>query len=254
VILSKEDFEDMPPLNTPKGQEWLDKFIEKHGPFDLIIFDNIQALLDGSMKEEEQWAAMLPYVRDLTRRSIGQVWFHHTGIDERRSYGSKAKEWQMDSVALMERVKDTEDDIAFTLTFTKARERTPDNRADFDPVTISLRGAEWLTGAARPRTPKRPPSTAQQLAYEALVSLTASEKHGRTLPSSFEMAKGLRGVDVFTFRAELLSRGIVDKDGKNPSARMGEITRSLKTRGLAAERDGLIWPILKANGKGKHNG
>src|SRR5262249_24177794 len=38
-ILSKADYEDMPPLNTPQGQAWLDAFIAKHGPFDLIIFD-----------------------------------------------------------------------------------------------------------------------------------------------------------------------------------------------------------------------
>ena len=93
VILSKEDFEGMPPLNTPQGQKWMDDFIEKHGPFDLIIFDNIQALLVGDMKDEEQWANILPWVRSLTRRSIGQMWFHHTGHDETKSYGSKAREW-----------------------------------------------------------------------------------------------------------------------------------------------------------------
>ena len=59
--------QDMPPLNTPKGQKWFDDFIEKHGPFDFIIFDNVQALLAGNMKEEEQWAAILPWVRSLTR-------------------------------------------------------------------------------------------------------------------------------------------------------------------------------------------
>ena len=55
-ILSKEDHEDMPPLNTAAGQKWLDTFIAAHGPFDLIIFDNIQALLVGDMREEEQWS------------------------------------------------------------------------------------------------------------------------------------------------------------------------------------------------------
>jgi hypothetical protein len=93
----------MPPLNTPHGQTWFDAFIEAHGPFDLIIFDNIQALLVGDMKDEEQWAKALPWVRSLTRRSIGQIWLHHTGHDESKSYGSKAREWQMDTVILMER-------------------------------------------------------------------------------------------------------------------------------------------------------
>src|SRR4029077_4373408 len=51
VILSVDDFRPMQPLNTKDGQEWLDGFIRKHGPFDLIVFDNIQALIVGSMKE-----------------------------------------------------------------------------------------------------------------------------------------------------------------------------------------------------------
>jgi RecA-family ATPase len=52
TMLSREDFDDMPPLNTKDGQEWLDSFIGEYGTFDLIIFDNIQALLSGSMKDD----------------------------------------------------------------------------------------------------------------------------------------------------------------------------------------------------------
>ena len=140
TVISKEDYEDMPPLNTEAGQEWMDSFILRHGPFDLIIFDNIQALLVGDMKDEEQWAKVLPWVRSLTRRSIGQIWFHHTGHDETRSYGSKAREWQMDVVAIMERVDDTDADLAFSLKFTKARERTPETKEDFEPIIMRLKG------------------------------------------------------------------------------------------------------------------
>ena len=43
AVLSGEDFSDMPPLNTPEGQRWMDGFIVRNGPFDLIFFDNIQA-------------------------------------------------------------------------------------------------------------------------------------------------------------------------------------------------------------------
>ena len=60
LVLSKEDVEDMPPLNTEAGQMWMDRFVEKYGPFDLVIFDNVQALLLGDMKDEEPWSAVLP--------------------------------------------------------------------------------------------------------------------------------------------------------------------------------------------------
>ena len=152
--MRQEDYAEMQPLNTQKGQSWFDAFIEMHGPFDLIIFDNVQALLAGNMKEEEQWAAILPWVRSLTRRSIGQIWFHHTGHDESKSYGSKAREWQMDVVAIMERVEIPGADLAFTLKFTKARDRSPENRQDFEPVTMSLQDGQWThTQTPTPKTP-----------------------------------------------------------------------------------------------------
>ncbi len=167
AVLSKEDHEEMPPLNTPNGQRWIDAFIKDHGPFDLIIFDNIQALLEGDMKDEEQWSSILPYVRSLTRRCIGQIWFHHTGHDESRSYGSKAREWQMDTVGLMERVAVPGSDIAFTLNFTKARERTPENRRDFDPVTMTLTGNEWSCDQTPP--PKKDLGLNQRVMFGILA-------------------------------------------------------------------------------------
>jgi hypothetical protein len=142
-VLSREDFEDMAPLNTKEGQEWMDTFLATHGPFALIVFDNIQSLLVGNMKDEELWAAVLPWVRSLTKRQIGQIWFHHTGHDETRSYGSKAKEWQMDTIAVMEATKVEDADVAFTLRFTKTRMKTPQNRADFEDVTLMLKGMTW---------------------------------------------------------------------------------------------------------------
>ena len=44
--LSKEDFDEMPPLNTEAGQAWMDAKIDETKP-DLAIFDNIQSLVAG---------------------------------------------------------------------------------------------------------------------------------------------------------------------------------------------------------------
>jgi len=46
---------------------------------------------------------------------------------------------------LMERVEAAGADLSFSLKFTKARERTPDNRADFEPVTMSLREDQCMS-------------------------------------------------------------------------------------------------------------
>jgi hypothetical protein len=238
-ILSREDFPDMPPLNSKEGQNWFDGKITEIGHFDLVIFDNIQALLVGDMKDEEQWSKILDWVRDLTRRSIGQLWFHHTGHDESRSYGSKAREWQFDTVALMERV-DAKDDLAFTLKFTKARGRTPENRADFQSVTIRLQGDQWAVG--KPTTKATTRSLAQRLALETLVSITAEK--GIKPPANFALPESVSCVTVETWKAELFARSIIDKNGSNPRRAFADLRNAFKDKGLIAEREGLIWQIL----------
>jgi len=96
--LSSEDIPDFKALNTAEGQLWISALIKKLGGIDLIIFDNIMSLIAGDMKDEEPWQQTLPWVRWLTRQAVGQIWIHHTGHDETRSYGTKTREWQMDTV------------------------------------------------------------------------------------------------------------------------------------------------------------
>lgn len=141
--LNREDFPDLQPLNTEAGQRFIDSVIEALGGVDLIILDNIQSLLVGDMRDEIAWQQILPWVRNLTRRNTGQFWAHHTGHDESHGYGTKTREWQLDTVILMETIEQPEADIAFSITFTIARERSPDNRSDFEPVVITLTTDEW---------------------------------------------------------------------------------------------------------------
>jgi hypothetical protein len=239
-VLSKEDFDEMPPLNTEAGQAWMNVKIDEVKP-ELIIFDNIQALVAGDQRDEESWTPVLPWIGQLTKRHVGQIWLHHTGHNEGHSYGTKTREWKMDTAILMKRVNDTEsDDLTFSLEFTKARERTPENREEFANVTFTLRNDRWeiAKGSADKRASRMSPT--QQLAYEALVSLAASS--GELLP-----AMGVRAVSVLAFKTELLARGVID--GANVHARFTEISLALKAKHRAAERDGRIWPILKKGEK-----
>jgi RecA-family ATPase len=241
TILSKEDFPEMPPLNTPTGQRWMNSLIAAYRPLDLIIFDNIQSLLVGDMKEEDQWAAMLPWVRDLTRRSIGQIWFHHTGHDETKSYGSKAREWQMDTVALMERLKDSDGELAFSLKFTKARERTPDNREDFEPVTMRLVEDQWVKGDAI--SAKQAKLTDRyRNALSALTSIVA--ERGEKLPPAWGLQPELRAVTLDATKAEWKARNVIKSDDKNDRTTFNRLVDALVSRGFAAMREGRIWPII----------
>lgn len=147
--LSHEDFPGgLAPLNTPQGQAQIDKVIEKLGGIDLLIGDNVMSLMPGDQKDEEAWARALPWVKDLTRRCVGQLWAHHTGHNTEHGYGTKTREWQLDTVLHFKKIERADTDVSFELAFHKARERTPATRADFRNVKVALSGDKWLSSAA----------------------------------------------------------------------------------------------------------
>jgi len=175
LALSREDLENFQPLNTPKGQAWLLALIKKIGKLDLIIFDNVMSLLIGSMIEEESWAQAMPLVRILTQRNIGQLWVHHTGHDETRAYGTKTREWQLDTVIHLEAVNRDDADLSFKLTFPKARERTPATRLDFQDVNISLINDEWQHELTE-YVDTRPASPTAMKFLDALVNVLGGDQ------------------------------------------------------------------------------
>ncbi|WFU19413.1 AAA family ATPase [Bradyrhizobium sp. CB3481] len=153
--LSTEDVPNFQPLNTQIGQSAIERVIVAMGGCDFVIFDNVMCLISGSMVDEEAWAQTLPWVRSLTKRGIGQLWVHHTGHDETKGYGTKTREWQMDVAIHLAKVERPDTDVSFKLEFRKARERTPDNRHDFQKVNVFLVNDRWngdaQSGSHRPK-------------------------------------------------------------------------------------------------------
>jgi hypothetical protein len=84
-LLSHEKVK-LPKLDTEEGRQVVDAYIEGHGA-DLVVFDNLQALLSDTGKEA--WGQVLDWTKELTARGIAQLWQHHTGHDERHAYGDK---------------------------------------------------------------------------------------------------------------------------------------------------------------------
>jgi hypothetical protein len=226
-ILCRDDIEDMPPLNTAAGQGYIDRLIEQIGGVDLIVFDNVMSLLSGDMKDEESWQQTIPWVKALTKRSIGQLWIHHTGHNETHSYGTKTREWMLDTVVLLERLEQPGTDIAFTLTFTKSRERAPHNRADFDPATITLANDRWLSDAAPDKTTKAAKVRLPPAAQNALAALRkAIEASGEMPPASNHIPAGRMAVQESVFRRYSDEASISASD--KPDSRLKAFKRAVE--------------------------
>jgi hypothetical protein len=234
-VLSRDAIENLPPLNTATGQRFVDEFIENIGGVDFVIFDNVQALLEGDMKDEVPWQATLPWIRDLTHRNIGQLWLHHTGHNEAQSYGTKTREWQLDTVMLMEKIERPETDIAFNITFTKARERAPDNRTNFDPVIITLASDQWVSegGVAR----RMAPSPLGLKFYYALLDAL-------TIPDAIERFAGRPAVTSERWRLECVRIGLIGVDaGNSDRALFSKYRRELISCNYIACNNDLVWAV-----------
>jgi RecA-family ATPase len=238
-ILSKEDFEGMPPLNAPEGQEWMNDKMDEIKP-DLAIFDNIQSLVAGDHGKEESWSPVLPWVRLLTKKQIAQVWLHHTGHNEQHSYGTKTREWQMDTCILLKRTPER-DKLQFTLEFTKARERTPTNHEEFDDVTITLEDNRWLIqrGAS---SQKMRTSDKDELAFRSLERAICDA--GEKPPASNHIPPNIRVAAVSMWKAyhrkaSVVADGEEDKWRKNFERSLERLVRE----GRVATWDGWAWLV-----------
>ncbi|MDR3401941.1 MAG: AAA family ATPase [Chthoniobacter sp.] len=205
--LCADDVDDFAPLNTPAGRQFMWRVVEAiGGDVELIVFDNIMSLLAGSMAEEGAWAEVMPFVRSLTRRSIGQVWVHHMGHDAKKAYGTKTREWQLDTVALLEKVERADTDVSFRITFDKARERAPRNRNEFQDVEVALVNDRWVHRfpGQQDQQPTEPKSISPK-AVRFLEALAETSRGGRTSDDAW--------------KAACHDRGLIDLEGEAGSAR-----------------------------------
>jgi AAA domain len=231
-ILSHEDVPGFQPLNTAAGMMMIVQIIEKIGALDCVVFDNVMSLVGGSMKDEEAWQEVLALITSLTAQNIAQVWIHHTGHDTTKGYGTKTREWQMDTVLHLTAIERPDTDVSFSLSFTKARRRTPDTRRDFEDVSIALVNDEWICSAAVEQ--QKPPSPSGAKFLLALQNVIAG---GETVP--FET---WRAANMDRWQTECVSMGLLDKD-KAHSARtlFAKYRRELIERNHIACHNELVW-------------
>lgn len=238
LALSREDVPDLQPLNTPDGQAYIDALIGKIGGVDFIIFDNLMSLLTGDIKDPLQWQQTLPWALNLTARTIGQLWVHHTGHNADRAYGDKSREWQLDTVMHLDKVDRDNTDLAFNLSFQKARHRTPTTRFDFQDCLIALVNDQWTCELTDARLPaKISPQTKK--AFDALNNVLAGDR-------AVSISGGRRAAKSADWRSELALLGMIDPAQKAKSADtlFNRWRRELVAANYIACEAELSWPII----------
>ena len=244
------DTSGWPPLNTEEGEKWLFEEIEAVRP-DLIIFDSVMSLLLGEMGDEKAWAPVNLMMRKISQLRLGQVWLHHTGHDKSRGFGTKTREWQMDTVAILMRPEESDeemDDDTIELRFTKARLRTPRNRDQFEPKLIKCEPDGWkIVGDAPPRRGGgRPRSPESVTTMKALVDAYNTLANG--VEPTREDGSLVRKVEVDALRDEVKNRGYLETGntgGLTSNARQAlhRAKSALLAKGTFVESGGFIWKV-----------
>ena len=125
----------------------------------------------------------------------------------------------------MERVELPGADLAFSLKFTKARERTPESRSDFEPVTMALTGDEWSCDRTPP--PKKDLGINQRVMFGILAD---------AMPM---------GLDQDEWHEKAREAGITTRQ------RLFEVKRDLKARQLVHEYGGR-WFVTASGPRDRH--
>jgi hypothetical protein len=152
-VLSHEDVGALLQLDTStEARQAIEAWIEEQmdGKVDLIIFDNLMSLVEGDLVNGGAWKTLMPWIRSLTERKIGQIWLHHAGHNTKRFYGSDTTSWGIDAVMHLNKVVRSDTLISFEMNFDeKARERKPANEDQFVGAKIWLAADEWKSDAAK---------------------------------------------------------------------------------------------------------
>jgi hypothetical protein len=114
----------------------------------------------------------------------------------------------MDVVIHLTKVERADTDVSFKLEFRKARERRPDNRADFQEVEISLVNDQWACDAASRASPIKVSPLAMKF-LEALQNVVA----GGEQPKSRRL-HGCHAVHSDDWKAECGLLALLDRKGQ----------------------------------------
>ena len=240
--------DEMPPLNIPEGEKWLWREIDRNNP-DLIVFNSIMCLLSGNMSEEDSWAYVKGVIRRVTARRIAQIWLHHTGHDASKGFGTKTREWEMDTVIGLFQDPDEKEHIQ--IEFKKNRLKTPSTAEQFASLKISYTPGGWaVVGEIIGERQKTGSLSPETLAIKHGIVDAYGRLADNIQPSHGLDGKPVRKVSLDMIREDVSRRGLLDLDNET-----GHLTNSGKSEWRRARLaltdtakthillDGLFWKI-----------
>jgi hypothetical protein len=205
------------------------------------------------MMEEEVWTPVKKLIQWLSYKRIAQIWLHHTGHDTSKGFGTKTREWEMDSVVILSKLAndgggDDGSVAPFGLKFTKARLRTPHNFRDFEDKKVwrDAEGFKFEGGCAASK-PERQQSDHQIML--GIVRKTYEKLAANVAPDT----SGARKVSVNAMRDDMRSRGYLETNesgklvGRSRQA-FSKAKSALTLKGGYEELEGLFWEKVVADG------
>jgi hypothetical protein len=209
-----------------------------------IVLDTLNRSIDGSESDDKD---MGNYIRaaDAVKEAFdcAVVVVHHCGVEGSRPRGHTSLTGAVDAQLAVKR--DASGNIVVTVEWLKdgAEGETIVSRLDMvevgtdsdgDPITSCV--VEAVEGGEAQQPTTRKLSDRQSLALGALAECASTPAAaGLGLPAGTRMVKSEE------WRSEILARGVLDRDAKNPRQDWKRLRQELAARHLIGERDGMVW-------------
>lgn len=214
----------------------------------VIVLDTLNRSMAGSESSDED---MSKYVQaaDALREHFGclVIIVHHCGIEGTRPRGHTSLTGAVDAQIAVKR--DGAGNVVATVEWMKDGPEGDTIVSRLAPVTVGTddEGDAITTCVVEPAeaegpaatTPSRRLSDRQRLALDALTECALASDE--PAPAGYGLPAGIRVVNADAWRAELLSRGVLDRDAKNPRQDWKRLRHELAARRLIGDRDGIVW-------------
>jgi hypothetical protein len=212
-----------------------------------LFLDTLNRSLVGSESKDEDMAQFLAAAESVALElSCSVIIVHHCGIDASRPRGHTSLSGAVESQLAVKKASTGEVIVKLELAKDFAEGTEIVSRLervelgvdpDGDPIT-SMIVLPADASAAR-RVTSRKLSDRQQLALAALDECAATK--GQPAPTNLELPARTVVVQLTAWRDELYTRGVLDRDAKNPREEFKRIRTQLQARNLIGVNGELVW-------------